>query len=57
MDKRAEFDWHTGVTSRAQTYADLFALPGWQAEEFRRPLHRVLFPAADWEQEVGDLRA
>jgi hypothetical protein len=57
MDKRAEFDWHAGVTSRAQTYADLFALPGWQAEEFRRALHRVLFPAADWEQSVGDLRA
>ena len=57
MDKRAEFDWHSGVTSRAQTYADLFALPGWQAEEFRRALHRVLFPSADWEQNVEDLRA
>jgi hypothetical protein len=56
MDKRAEFDWHDGITSRAQTYADLFALPGWQAEEFRRALHRVLFPAADWEQNVGSLR-
>lgn len=57
MDKRAELDWHDGVTSRAQTYADLFALPGWQAEEFRRALHRVLFPAADWEREMGDIRA
>lgn len=57
MDKRAEFDWHSGVTSRAQTYADLFALPGWQAEEFRRALHRVLFPSADWEQNVRDLHA
>lgn len=56
MDERAEFDWYDGITSRAQTYADLFALPGWQAEEFRRALHRVLFPAAAWESSVGSIR-
>jgi len=56
MDRRAEFDWYDGYTSRAQTYADLFALPGWQAEEFRRALHRTLFPAADWEQGVTSIR-
>lgn len=56
MDRRAQIDWYDGYTSRAQTYADLFALPGWQAEEFRRALHRVLFPAADWEQRVERLR-
>lgn len=57
MDRRAEFDWYDGYTSRAQTYADLFALPGWQAEEFRRALHRTLFPSADGEQGVSRTRA
>lgn len=33
MDKRAEINWE-GFTSFAQTYADLFATPGWQAAEF-----------------------
>jgi hypothetical protein len=28
--------WRDGYTSPAQTYADLFAQPGWQASEFRR---------------------
>ncbi|REJ08039.1 hypothetical protein DY023_01885 [Microbacterium bovistercoris] len=42
--------WRSGFTSRAQTYADLFALPGWQASEFRLALHRELFGAADWDQ-------
>lgn len=51
LDKSAERDWWQGRTSRAQTYADLFALPGWQAEEFRRALHRVLFTGADWDQQ------
>lgn len=50
LDKAAERDWWQGYTSRAQTYADLFALPGWQAEEFRRALHRSMFEGADWDQ-------
>jgi hypothetical protein len=56
MDKRAQLDWYDGYTSRAQTYADLFALPGWQAEEFRRALHRVLFPPESRGQNVEALR-
>ena len=50
LDKAAQRDWWQGYTSRAQTYADLFALPGWQAEEFRRALHRSMFEGADWDQ-------
>lgn len=50
VDRAAQRDWWSGITSRAQTYADLFALPGWQAEEFRRALHRRLFVGADWDQ-------
>jgi hypothetical protein len=45
MDSRAALQWHTGYTSAAQTYADLFALPGWQAEEYRRALHHAYFGA------------
>lgn len=42
--------WSSGYTSLAQTYADLFAQPGWQATEFRRALHNRLFSDADWDQ-------
>jgi len=51
-DAVARRTWHTGYTSRAQTYADLFALPGWQATEFRTALHRRLFNGADWDQKA-----
>lgn len=40
--------WRDGFTSRAQTYADLFAQPGWQASEFRRALWRAWFAVDDW---------
>ncbi len=40
--------WNTGFTSKAQTYADLFAQPGWQASEFRRALWRAWFFTDDW---------
>lgn len=42
--------WRDGFTSRAQTYADLFAQPGWQASEFRRALWRAWFSVDDWSQ-------
>jgi len=48
--------WSDGFTSPAQTYADLFAQPGWQASEFRRALWRKWFTVDDWsraEQRVG----
>lgn len=41
-------DWADGFTSRAQTYADLFAQPGWQASAFRRELWRRWFAVDDW---------
>ncbi|HEY8309856.1 MAG TPA: hypothetical protein VIG47_04835 [Gemmatimonadaceae bacterium] len=50
MDKRAQRDWRSGYSSLAQTYADLFALPGWEAEEFRRALWSRHFSAPDWDQ-------
>lgn len=53
LDSRAEVDWYSGVASVAQTYADLFASPGWQAEEFRKALHRTLFAGADWDQRAS----
>lgn len=37
MDSRAAKTWE-GFSSLAQTYADLFASPGWQASEFRLAL-------------------
>ena len=40
--------WVDGYTSPAQTYADLFAQPGWQASEFRRALWRAWFTVDDW---------
>jgi hypothetical protein len=40
--------WADGFTSPAQTYADLFAQPGWQASEFRRALWRTWFTVDDW---------
>lgn len=49
-DKRAARTWGSH-TSFAQTYADLFATPGWQASEFRIALHDKLFGKRDWDQE------
>lgn len=42
--------WRDGFTSPAQTYADLFAQPGWQASEFRRALWRSWFAVDDWSK-------
>lgn len=42
--------WHDGFSSAAQTYADLFAQPGWQASEFRRALWRAWFSVDDWSR-------
>lgn len=39
----------TGFASWAQTYGDLFGLPGWQAEEFRRAMYKSAFSVDDWE--------
>jgi len=49
-DKVAARSWRDGFSSVAQTYADLFAMPGWQASEFRLALHSRLFGRADWEK-------
>jgi hypothetical protein len=50
MSGRAARDWTDGYCSPAQAYADLFASPGWQAEEFRRALWTRWFDEADWAQ-------
>lgn len=47
-DARSLREWADGYTSKAQTYADLFAQPGWQASEFRRELWREWFSVDDW---------
>ena len=49
MDERAALDWD-GYSSVAQTYADLFATPGWQASEFRLALHDEFLAVRDWDQ-------
>jgi len=54
MDKRAAKTWN-GYSSLAQTYADLFATPGWQASEFRAALRDNFIREREWDQE-GDLR-
>ncbi len=50
-DDRTLWSWPDGYTSKAQTYADLFAQPGWQASEFRRALWRAWFSVDDWAKE------
>lgn len=50
MDQRAARKW-TGYSSVAQTYADLFATPGWAASEFRIAMREKLLPRREWEQE------
>lgn len=41
---------NSGFTGLAQTYADLFVLPGWQAAEFSDALGQRIFGAVDWDQ-------
>ena len=45
--------WTSGYASLAQTYANLWASPGWQAAEFTRALKTKLLSAADWEQRTS----
>lgn len=52
MDKRAMKTWD-GYSSLAQTYADLFATPGWQASEFRKALRDSFIQDREWDQEGG----
>lgn len=50
IDQHTLESWSDGFTSQAQTYADLFAQPGWQASEFRRALWRRWFSVDDWSR-------
>ena len=52
-DPVAARTWKSGYASLAQTYADLWASPGWQAAEFTRALKAKLFAEADWEQRTS----
>lgn len=52
QDPLAARIWKPGYASLAQTYADLWASPGWQAAEFTRALKAKLFSDADWEQQT-----
>lgn len=52
MDQRAMKIWD-GYSSLAQTYADLFATPGWQASEFRKALRDSFIQDREWDQEGG----
>lgn len=52
-DPLAARTWRSGYASLAQTYADLWASPGWQAAEFIRALKAKLFAEADWEQRIN----
>ena len=49
-DPRAARTWME-YTPFAQTYADLFATPGWQASEFRLALDAKFLGHRDWDQE------
>lgn len=46
-DPLAARTWKSGYASLAQTYADLWASPGWQAAELTRALKAKLFADAD----------
>ena len=52
-DPLAARTWKSGYASLAQTDADLWASPGWQAAEFTRALKAKLFAEADWEQRTS----
>jgi hypothetical protein len=49
-DAVAARTWKSGYASLAQTYADLWASPGWQAAEFIRALRSKHISDADWDQ-------
>lgn len=49
-DPRAARTWQEH-TSFAQTYADLFVTPGWQASEFRLALHEKFLGKRDWDRD------
>jgi hypothetical protein len=53
QDPVAARSWRSGYASPAQTYADLWASPGWQAAEFIRALKAKFFTDADWEQRTS----
>lgn len=48
LDKRAALEWDK-FASVAQTLADLFASPGWQAAEFFDVMFGKFVPERDWE--------
>ena len=50
-DPVAARTWRSGYASLAQTYADLWASPGWQAAEFARALKTKLFAEATGSNE------
>lgn len=52
QDPTAAAQWRSGYASLAQTFADLWASPGWQAAEFTRALQDQLFSGTDWDQQV-----
>jgi hypothetical protein len=54
LDRRAMKVWD-GYSTLAQTYADLFATPGWQASEFRSALREKFVRTREWDEE-GDRR-
>lgn len=49
MDKRAARTW-SGYSSPAQTYADLFATPGWAASEYRYAIRDKFLREREWDQ-------
>jgi hypothetical protein len=53
QDPVAARTWRSGYASLAQTYADLWASPSWQAAEFTRALKTKLFADADWQQRAS----
>ena len=53
QDPVAARSWRSGYASPAQTYADLWASPGWQAAEFIRALKAKFFTDVDWEQRTS----
>jgi DNA-binding transcriptional regulator YhcF (GntR family) len=50
QDELAARQWREGFASVAQTYADLWASPGWQSAEFLIALKAKLVLSANWEQ-------
>lgn len=50
QDDVAVRTWREGYASLAQTYADLWASPGWQSAEFLQALKSTLFDTPDWDQ-------